>query len=314
MSLSGSIRKLAMAAIAAAMAMPLFTGCYSPTHTAPIGSAELRREGAAELSAEQKLVAGIRPEPPSAWQPGKSWRVTDDRLRLLLRGEIPTDSLAGMTMSLIGIEAAPTITGDSVTELRMSLGGHPVAYRTAQSPEAFMARSEYALPFAVETAPVAALDTLLRGKRLYVLTSTWLDSHGNYVKGRRYVAVTVTGVTPHEPQTPARVTFTPDYDPTVEGSLAMSLTEGAAGRRDFPALFSLTDPRRSNSDIYPDVWELITRGTVAEGMSRRECRLALGNPASVERQEFYGFTRETWSYGNGTYLTFDDGILKTFRL
>lgn len=94
----------------------------------------------------------------------------------------------------------------------------------------------------------------------------------------------------------------------------MSMTPDANGQRDLPALFSITDPRRANSDIYPDIWDLITRGSVTEGMTRRECRLALGNPESIETREFYGFTRETWSYGNGAFLTFDDGILKTFRL
>lgn len=298
-------------AVAATCAL---TGCYSPTHTAPIGGSDLKREGVATLSPEQMLVAAVRPELPADWHVGKGWRVTDDRLRLMLRGDVPADSLAGMAMTLRGIVAAPTITGDSVVELRLSLAGHDVAYRTALSPSAFHDRSEFAIPFAVEMAPVAELDGILRGKRLYVLTATWIDSTGNYTKGRRYVPVTVTAVTPGEPQAPARVAFSPEYDPSIMASLAMTLTPGANGQRDFPALFSLTDPRRSNSDIYPDVWELITRGTVAEGMTRRECRLALGNPASIDRQEFYGYTRETWSYGNGTYLTFDDGILKTFRL
>ena len=314
MPLTTHIRHLAAAlSMVAAMACAL-TGCYSPTHTVPIGGADLKREGVATLSPEQKLVAGIRPEPPRSWCAGKTWRVTDDRLRLMLRGDVPADTLTGMTLTLSGLAAAPTITGDSVIELRLSLDGHNVAYRTARGREAFMARSEFALPFAVETAPVAELDSLLRGRSLYVLTSTWLDSLGNYIKGRRYIPVTVTAVTPGEPQAPARVTFTPAYDTSVTATLAMTLTAGATGQRDFPALFSLSDPRRSNSDIYPDVWELITRGSVAEGMTRRECRLALGNPASIDRREFYGFTRETWSYGNGTYLTFDDGILKTFRL
>lgn len=308
------IRHLAAAlSVTAAMACGL-TGCYSPTHTAPISGADLKREGVAAPSPEQQLVGGVRPAPPRSWCAGKTWRITDDRLRLMLRGDIPADTLAGKTLTLTAISAAPTITGDSVVELRLSVDGHDVAYRTSRGPAAFMARSEFALPFAVETAPVAELDSLLRGRSLYVLTSTWLDGSGNYIKGRRYVPVTVTAVTPGEPQSPARVTFSPAYDPSVTATLAMTLTPGAAGQRDFPALFSLSDPRRSNSDIYPDVWDLITRGTVAEGMTRRECRLALGNPASVDRREFYGFTRETWSYGNGTYLTFDDGILKTFRL
>lgn len=210
MTLSTPLRTLAVVAALAITAAPMLTGCYSPTHTAPIGGADLRREGVTAASPEQRLVAGIAPVPTAIWRPGKRWHITDDRIRMLLRGSLPDSSLAGQPMTLTAVSSAPTITGDSMVELHFSIGGCDAAYRTAHTPAEFRIRSEFSLPFAVEMAPVEQLDSLLRGKRLYVLTPTWLDSAGDYVKGRRYVPVTVRAVIPGEPQTPARVIFSPN--------------------------------------------------------------------------------------------------------
>ena len=62
------------------------------------------------------------------------------------------------------------------------------------------------------------------------------------------------------------------------------------------------------------MWALITQSRVREGMSRDECRLALGQPDRIVRTPTYGGMREHWRYTDGLYLVFDDGYLTSFRL
>jgi hypothetical protein len=83
--------------------------------------------------------------------------------------------------------------------------------------------------------------------------------------------------------------------------------------RSFSNLFSFTDPRRNYPNITDEYWQLITSGTVTTGMTRDECRLALGAPKDVDRQTGYSSVHEMWGYENGIYLIFEDGILVKFR-
>lgn len=48
-------------------------------------------------------------------------------------------------------------------------------------------------------------------------------------------------------------------------------------------------------------------------MTRDEARLALGAPANIDRRPGYSFMREIWTYENGIFLIFEDGLLKSFR-
>lgn len=314
-----TIHILCVRIIASAIMLAGVAGCYSPTKTAKIGSGEVKREGAATTSEEQKLIAGAEPQPFVDWREGKKWIITDDKIRLALRGDLPQNSLEGDTLVFSGASESPSVTGEPVTDLsfRVMRGDSKVgeaAYRVEISPAVLASRTDApAIPFAVELSPVETLRNRLAGKRLYVLTSVWLDSADNYIKGRHYVPVTVKDVVAGTPQAPAKIVISPDYEPSQTAFIAITLSADGAGRRDFATAFSLTDPRKRYSDIYPDVWEKITRGEVADGMSREECRLALGSPVSVTKREYYGLSREIWNYGDGTYLQFDDGVLRMHR-
>ncbi len=48
-------------------------------------------------------------------------------------------------------------------------------------------------------------------------------------------------------------------------------------------------------------------------MTLDECRLALGAPAKVRRRTDHSTLYEVWSYENGIYLMFHDGVLKEYR-
>jgi hypothetical protein len=83
--------------------------------------------------------------------------------------------------------------------------------------------------------------------------------------------------------------------------------------RDFDSLFSLTDPHLSYPAITGENWELITRSRVVEGMTKEECRLALGKPNSINENPDPSGMKEYWYYDGGSYLYFVDGLLNQFR-
>ena len=83
--------------------------------------------------------------------------------------------------------------------------------------------------------------------------------------------------------------------------------------RDFDALFSLRDIRRSYSSISDANWRRIVNGQVAEGMTKEECRLAKGAPKSIRQLPDQRGLREYWLYDGGAYLYFVDGILTNNR-
>lgn len=61
------------------------------------------------------------------------------------------------------------------------------------------------------------------------------------------------------------------------------------------------------------MWTNIINNRVSPGMTLDECRLALGSPAKVSRRPDHSVLREIWSYENGIYLMFVDGILSSYR-
>ncbi|MDE6400707.1 MAG: hypothetical protein K2L68_07600, partial [Muribaculaceae bacterium] len=65
--------------------------------------------------------------------------------------------------------------------------------------------------------------------------------------------------------------------------------------------------------IEDDVWQLICSSKVRTGMTKDECRLALGNPKEVDSGHDYTQTLDLWHYSDGAVLWFEDGILTRFR-
>lgn len=83
--------------------------------------------------------------------------------------------------------------------------------------------------------------------------------------------------------------------------------------RGFATLFSFTDPREKYPQISDETWANIIRGRVALGMTRAECRLALGTPDDVIHRNDHNYLYERWNYDNGVYLVFRDDILENYR-
>lgn len=292
------------------------SGCYSATTTPAISAGDVKRELAENTTPDWDPIASVNAPPPLEWKAGKQWTVTDNRLQLILSPMTPgmgLSELKGRTITLARIDSTPSIMGANKAELILSLTPDSLMrFRTKLSPDELLSRHSFTIPFTVDLDIVARADSILRGKQLYVMTSTWLDSLGRYMKARKFIPVEVTSVTAGTNDAPMRVNFRAADNPSLRGNLLVALSSDPNRMRAFNTMFAQNDPRLTHPDIFPETWELIMRSEVAQYMTRDECRLALGSPRSVDRREMFGLTRETWYYDNGVYLIFDDGILKQF--
>lgn len=114
------------------------------------------------------------------------------------------------------------------------------------------------------------------------------------------------------------MTFVLSLDITDENSspavMYMNIANSGLESRTFPDLFSISDPKLRYPSIRPEVWTLITKGRVATGMTKDECKLALGNPSDVNSGHDWNQTLDLWRYDNGAWLQFQDGLLTSFRI
>lgn len=289
-------------------------GCFTGIESTPrISESEVRQAGA-EQSAEQRFMAPVRPEPPAEWRPGKEWAVADERIALIFTAaSARPDSLRGSVIRLARTSAYTGVAGDTLVELAFTTasGGDSLFYRPGVTARDLASRRGLDIPFAVELSAVYTADSLLRGRTLYITTPNWLGPDGRPADGLRHVPVRVTGVEAGTEQYPLRVMFA-DSAGTV-ASVLMTYGGGPAATRNFDRTFAFDDPRRRYPRITARTWDLIVHSRVAEGMTRDECRLALGAPASIDRAGTNAGQYERWNYDQGIYLIFEDGILIRFR-
>lgn len=306
-----------VATLCTALAISL-GGCFTGIESTPrITAGDVRKHNASAAPATtDSLLAAALPQPPAMWQRGKGWYVTDNRIsRLFADAHGAADSLAGSILRLDAIRAATSLTGYTVTDISFVTGsGATLHYRIDTPPARLLAGQGIGIPFTVEASVVSAADSLLRGRRLYITTPAWLDTGGHGRRGLRHVPVQVLGVRPGDSVYPLAVLFRPG---TADSDTAMVLVNAPGDRaatRPCDRMFSAVNPRLRWPHITDATWQLITRSQVAAGMTPDECRLALGAPAHIDKYPTHAGMAERWTYGDGVYLLFDDGLLSSFRL
>ena len=97
------------------------------------------------------------------------------------------------------------------------------------------------------------------------------------------------------------------------GYLQMNYTSDLHDSRNFAAIFFLSDPKEKFPNVSDEHWSLIQNGKVAEGRTKEECKLSIGNPDEVRSGHNRSQTMDIWQYSDGTYLMFTDGLLTNFR-
>lgn len=300
-----------VAAVIAAVATSCFTGIES---TPRITDKEVSRRNVV-VTEEDRWLADVTPQPLAQWQPGKQFYVTDSKISLAL--EPGNDAPAqGSVLRYLSSRPVTSLTGGDDTELvfASSSGGEAV-YRINADKSDLDTRRSISVPFTIEMIMVDSVRSRLVGRDLYVRTSLWYDSVGNAMAGLKYIPVKVIAVEPGNLVYPVKVTFSTSAGKECPDTASVFMSVGAESHsaRNFAALFNFSNPR----DRYPMItdanWERIIHGRVAVDMTRDECRLALGSPSHIDRYQGTSAYGERWTYENGVYLIFFDGILSSFR-
>lgn len=288
-------------------------GCFTGVESTPkITAGDLKKQKIV-VTPEQEFLSGIAPETIGRWTAGKRFYVTDDKISIIFTSSSSgTGDLAGTDLIFSEIRPVTSVTGEEATELIFTNGkGADLHYRINASRADLAGRSKVEIPFTVERSVVDQVDNMLRGNTYYVTTPRWYDESGKAVDGLRHVPVTITSVVPGNHVYPLKVGFS-DAGGSVY-YLFMSVGDGRTATRNFDTLFSFGDPRKRYDDITDEVWDLIIHSKVREGMSRDECRLALGAPQMSRQVPTTAGIVEYWTYDDGVYLMFDNGILARFR-
>ena len=273
---------------------------------------ELGREDRRQVipTAEETYLSDLKGTPLREWRKGRLFIATDDRLQYLLEQNNRTAaaSMKGKTLSYEDTETRRLPDGTMQTIVMLRNGNDLYAYRTGMRPErADTALTSDRLPMLIDRLMVERADSMLRGKRLWTRTALWYTGDSTRVTGRKFIPVDVTSVTPGETTFPLRVNFRDDAG--TDAFMFMNFGSTGYDSRSFANLFTLDDPRRHYPAISDEHWQLICSCNVALGMTKEECRLALGAPSDVNSGRSYSETLDLWNYSDGKALRFADGVL-----
>lgn len=287
------------------------TGCFTGVER----TARIKDPGRGKDSGRRtEFLESAAPIPPVQWHRGKEFIVTEGRHSLAFSPASESSTLVpGDTLRLAAIGSHVTLPGDSVTDIRfITPRGTEITHRVEQAPSAVLGKSTLPIPFTIEADVVRRARELMVGKHVWTLTSLGYTPEGETTTGRKYRAVTITDVLPGNADFPLRVLYMDDSG--LETMVYMVVESRSASSRSFENIFSQSDPRKKHPEIPDHNWDLITQGKIELDMTREECRLSLGLPASVERDAAYNGIIERWTYENGVYLLFTDGRLTRMRL
>lgn len=263
------------------------------------------------LMAEDTILNSVVSEPIGKWNIGKDFIISDDRAADVFETLVPEKLTRGKTIYYSGISAKKSPDGSDFMILEFSDGDNNLfSYNTRKSFSDTIFSDR--IPMTIDAGMIRQTSEILKGRKLWTLTSLWYDTDGNTVAGRKFVPVIITDIIAGNMVFPCMAVFTDEKAHT--SAQYLNIGSGGIGSRTFSSIFSLSDPRLRYPEIYDDIWELIQNGKVKTGMSKEECRLSLGSPSSINSGHDYSKTIDFWQYSDGTYLKFEDGLLVEFRL
>lgn len=252
-----------------------------------------------------------------AWKNGKRFWVADDKVTQMLAY---TDAYDKDTLQLAGhilAYAGYSLSGPVKENRRVYVEfddletGLRLVYHYGK--EADIHHAGFSLPMLIDLDRVEQVSLQLVGKDFFIRTPIWYDRNSEQmIDGRHFIKVSIDSVLPGNAVMPLRVLFT-TADTREQAMVWISDNSSTMHGRDFDSLFSAFDPRAAYPSITDANWERITRGQLAEGMTKEECRLALGSPIRIAERPDQAGMREYWYYDGGAYLYFVDGLLSQFR-
>jgi hypothetical protein len=253
-----------------------------------------------------------------AWKQGKRFWVTDNQVTQLFVHQQDYDKdtlrIAGRVLNYAGYRTGGLYNDDNryiFIELYDSLANLTYSCRAGRVQDAY--RCGFTIPLLIDLDMVEHIGNQVVGKDYYIRTGIWYDPKSEkMVNGRHFIKVHIDSVLPGNAVLPLRVLFT-TADNHESAMVWMSDQSSTMQGRSFDAMFVSSDPHLSYPDISEKNWDLITRAQVVEGMTKEECRLALGSPKRINENPDQSGMREYWYYDGGSYLFFVDGLLYQFR-
>jgi hypothetical protein len=306
----------------------MLAGCFTGVESTPRITASDVKKQKVVVTDEQKFLSNIAPEPPSKWRAGKRFRVTDNKISIIFNSSVAnTDSLSNSDIYFQSFVLATSLTGNDATDVILTdRHGSFLSYRVNIAQSELAQKERLEIPFTVEYSVVEDVDSIMRGQKYYITTPLWYNHSLHSINGLRHIAVNIESVTPGNHVYPLAVNFKLDkmsVDQKGITSLGLSadsiytvfMTVGAerSSTRNFDVVFSFTNPRKKYPNIDENAWSLIEQSKVIIGMNRDECRLALGAPRQIDNIPTSSVVLERWSYDDGVFLIFEDGILTRFR-
>ncbi|MGM9833327.1 MAG: hypothetical protein ACI31A_06540 [Candidatus Limisoma sp.] len=305
-----NVYKIIIAVLLAVITVGCSTGVES---IGRITERDVARYGEKPSAVKDEILEIAQAESVERWRPGKRFMVTDDRFRVVLDAatDSATQHLGGKMLTYKGYRYARHIDNQESIVLEFVMDSTIYRYDTGKELEALKSLpTERVMPYVIDMDRIAAVDSALRNKTCYIRTRNWLSVDRKPIGGLKFVAVDIRSVEPGDDVYPMFVKF--DYEGKTYG-VRMSWNESAVASATFGRLFSSSDMRRRYKHITDAVWEQITCGSVSLGMTKEECSLSMGSPEQIDRATNHAGLYERWSYSNGAYLIFENGILQRYR-
>ena len=303
--------KISSGAIFLLMALML-TSCFTGiegTKKITLSKTDLTR---LEPEPEEKVLENVVSEKLGVWRTGKKFFITDDKIMYVVQGNSPTPPAYGTILTFEGTERKVTPSGVENTYIVFETEGAELKYQIRKPLEE--ARENFIsvqLPMLIDMDMVDKASTTLSGNSYWIKTGLWYDESEAYKSGKKFSKIKVSSVEPGNTTFPLRVNFTDENGE--EAHVLINFGNSGNESRSFAHLFSLKDIRQRYPGITDEIWALIQQSQVRNGMTKEECKLALGNPSDVNQGHDYSRTLEMWQYPDGAYLQFADGILVNFR-
>ncbi|MCM1293033.1 MAG: hypothetical protein NC111_06535 [Bacteroides sp.] len=304
---SGGARLTSVLALALSL-QSCFTGIES---TPKIADSEIKKQAVKQTPEDTYLNDIPRSNIAADFSASKAWIVTDPKIALTLDLAARNHKFdRGDTLRFVEFRKAESYDGRPMTDMIVATtDGQRFAYRLQTSTDNLSSNYEINVPFTVDAELIDNVRRLMSGKSYYLTTRSRYDFSDNLYSDRKYVPVTVDSVEAGNNFYPIRLSLTDDVGKKFR--LYMSAPWQTNRPRRFANLLSLTDPHLLYPDIDYSTWNLIINERVAVGMTKSQCRLSLGDADNVDRNAGYSTLREIWTYKNGRYLIFSDGILES---
>lgn len=294
------ISKIFPIAAAGVLALTALSGCFTGIEKTPAIKDTSSSGTRSRLTPEQELLKNIAPQALQDWAVGKPFIVTDGRLNYAYTPASEAEKLsAGDTLRYSSVRQTVRLSGDTITEIHLTSPRGGELTTVVESPLTTIGNGYVQLPFTVDAELVDDVRRLLRGRTVWTLRTDR--------SGKRYQKTEIKDILPGQADFPFIVVLPGD-------SLRMVLNSRSSSARTFNNLFTLSDPRKQYPQISNHNWELICSGKVAQDMTREECRLAIGAPDDIDRNATYSGMIERWTYKDGKFLVFTDGLLTRFRI